>query len=145
MGYIEEYKTLLHRLLQEHKLPEARELFSAFHKTAVRYDAELYYLEAVLCYYEGKYPLALFWVERGMQLDAGYAPLQELFSLLTEGEEQPLFPVDCSFQNRRLRIVIIKGYLESGYQKAVLRETWQNRAIDMLARVMEVRFDDETL
>ncbi len=34
---------------------------------------------------------------------------------------------------------------ESGYQKAVLRETWQNRAIDMLARVMEARFDDETL
>ena len=34
---------------------------------------------------------------------------------------------------------------ENGYQKAVLRETWQNRAIDMLARVMEARFDDETL
>lgn len=112
MGYIEEYKMLLHRLLQEHRLPEARELFLAFHKTVVRYDAELCYLEAVLCYYERKYPLALFWTERGMQLDAGYAPLQELFSLLTEREEQPLVPVDCSFQNRRLRIVIIKGYLE---------------------------------
>lgn len=112
MEYLEEYKTLLHRLLQEHRLLEARELFMAFHKTAVKYDAELCYLEAALCYYERKYPLALFWTERGMQLDAGYAPLQELFSLLAEGKEQPLFPVDCSFQNRRLRIVMIKGYLE---------------------------------
>lgn len=109
MGYIEEYKTLLHSLLQQHRLSEARELFSAFHKTSVKYDAELCYLEAVLCYYEGKYPLALFWAERGKQSDVGYAPLQELLLLLTEGEEQPLFPVDCSFQNRRLRIVIIRG------------------------------------
>ncbi len=112
MGYIGEYKTLLHRLLQENRLSEARELFSAFHRTMTKYDAELCYLEAALCYYEGRYPLSLFWAERGKQMDAGYAPLQELLSLLTEEEEQPLFSFDCSFQNRRLRIVMIKGYLE---------------------------------
>lgn len=69
MGYIEEYKTLLHKLLQEHRLSEVRELFLAFHKTMTRYDAELCYLEAVLCYYEGRYPLALFWAEKGNRLD----------------------------------------------------------------------------
>lgn len=112
MDYIGEYKTLLHKLLQEHRLSEAQELFLAFRQTMVKYDAELCYLEAVLCYYEGKYPLALFWAEKGKRLDAGYAPLLELFSLLTEGEEQTLPFFDCSFQNRRLRIVIVKGYLE---------------------------------
>lgn len=112
MEYIGEYKTLLHKLLQGHMLSEARELFSVFHKIMTKYDAELCYLEAVLCYYEGRYPLAVFWAEKGKRLDAGYAPIQELLSLLTEGEESPLFPFDCSFQNRRLRIVVIEGYLE---------------------------------
>lgn len=112
MDYLEEYKTLLHRLLQERRLPEARELFTAFHQTAAAYDAELCYLEAALCYYEGRYPLALFWAEKGKRMDAGYAPLGELLSLLTDGEESPRPFFDCSYQNRRLRIVMIKGFLE---------------------------------
>jgi len=117
MDFIEEYKNMLNNVLTQGDLTTARQLVQSFHTTKQTYDAELCYLEAVLCYYEQLYPLALFWAEMGYQKDASLTPNHELLKLLTTPEQdfshyEATNTFDCSLMNRRLRIVIFEGVMQ---------------------------------
>ena len=114
MNFIEEYKETLNNALQNGDLVAARQLVQGFHATRQPYDAELCYLEAVLCYYEYRYPLALFWAEMGYQKAPDFTPIHELLGFLTTPMQdyslyKPSNRFDCSLMNRPLRIVIFEG------------------------------------
>lgn len=117
MDWQTQYETTLTKALQEGNLAGARALTQSFHRTGSARTARLCYLEAVLHYYEGRYPLALFWADKGFLLDPSYPPLHELLGLLREfqgdfSEYTPVFPFDVSSEHRPLRIILVEGPLK---------------------------------
>lgn len=116
MGFLEEFKTTLQHTIGRGAYGDARVLLQGFHRTRTPYDAELFYLEAALCYYEAHYPTAAFFARLGYEKYPDFLPLQELLGYLAEvnhayDDYQPKPTFDCSFLNRPLRIVIYEGVL----------------------------------
>lgn len=116
MEFLEEFKSILQNTINRGAYGDARTLLQGFHRTGTPYDAELFYLEAVLCYDEAHYPTAAFWARLGYEKYPDFLPLQELLAYLAkEGhayhDYQPKPTYDCSFLNRPLRIVIYEGVL----------------------------------
>lgn len=117
--------------MQREAYKDARVLMQGFHRTKTPYDAELYYLEAALCYYEAHYPTAAFFARLGYEKYPDYLPLQELLGYLaSEGcaydDYQPKPTFDCSFLNRPLRIVLYEGVLPMmDYTAEQFRKTFE--------------------
>lgn len=116
MGFLEEFKIALQHTMDRGAYQDARVLLQGLHRTGTPYDAELFYLEAALCYYEAHYPTAAFFARFGIETYPDFLPLRELLGYLAEqdhayDEYQPKPTFDCSFLNRTLRIVIYEGVL----------------------------------
>lgn len=116
MGFFEEFKITLRNTVNRGAYGDARALLQGFHRTGTPYDAELFYLEAALCYYEAHYPSAAFFARLGYEKYPDFTPLQELLGYLAKeghayGDYQPKPTYDCSFLNRPLRIVLYEGVL----------------------------------
>ncbi len=116
MGFLEEFKTALRHTVNQGAYSDARALLQGFHRTGTPYDAELFYLEAALCYYEAHYPAAAFYARLGYEKYPEFTPLHELLGYLAAEDHayddyQPKPTYDCSFLNRTLRIVIYEGVL----------------------------------
>ena len=114
MSFLDDYKLTLQKTLQDGQLIQARSLIKSFHQTGISYDADLYYLEAALCYYECHYAAATLYARLGFERFPEYAPLKELLSCLAEGEKQfdeylPRPTFDCTACHKRLHIVIYEN------------------------------------
>ncbi|MGN1314712.1 MAG: glycosyltransferase [Lachnospiraceae bacterium] len=131
MDWLNQYQNTLNHTLQSGDLKSARALVQGFHRTGTAETAVTCYLEAALYYYEGLYPLALFWAERGFLLDSAYSPLHELLGLLTEYQGDfsaylPIFSYDVSAQNKPLRIIIIEDKMAIvNYTAECFRKTFE--------------------
>ncbi|MBQ9989678.1 MAG: glycosyltransferase family 1 protein [Lachnospiraceae bacterium] len=114
MDWQTQYEITLTKALEAGDLASARALTRSFHLTGTAQTARTCYLEAALSYYEGHYPLALFWADKGFLLDPSFLPLHELLGLLREyqgdfSEYVPAFSFDVSSDNRPLRIILVEG------------------------------------
>lgn len=116
MDFLDDFKLTLQQTITDGALSDARRLLQGFHKARISYDAELFYLEAALCYYEAHYPLAAFFARLGYEKYPDFLPLHELLSYLAEtgcafDDYTPKPTFDCSFLNRTMRIVLYEHVL----------------------------------
>jgi|GEM_PF-277501 hypothetical protein len=117
MQFLQEFKLTLQKAIQSGLIPEARSMVQSFHRTGAPYDAQIYYLEAALCYYEAHYPLALLFARLGYERFPDFEPFEELLALLSDTEQEwdhylPCPTFDCTFLNQKLRIVIYENVSE---------------------------------
>lgn len=115
MEFLTQFKQTMQNTLGSGDIVTARTLMNGFHKTQTAYDGDIYYLEALLAYYEGRYALAKLWGRLCYERAPEHPLIQELLSYLTEGDtafdeyEKPTF--DPTFVNRKFRIIIVEGIL----------------------------------
>lgn len=116
MSFLDDFKLTLQQTITDGAFTDARRLLQGFHRTHIPYDAELFYLEAALCYYEAHYPLSAFFARLGYEKYPDFTPLHELLSYLAEtgcafDDYTPKPTFDCSFLNRTMRIVLYENVL----------------------------------
>lgn len=147
MGFIEDYKQLMYSLLDTGNYEQAKLLQTNVRKLANFYDEEMCYLEALVAYSEYHFPIALFWAEKGYQMNSDYAPIKKLIEILYDQEidfsnYQLVFPSDVSFLNKKLRIVIHCGLLPyMDYVVGLFKEIFESLGHE----VFLYRHDDENI
>lgn len=131
MGFIEDYKKLMYSLFDSGDYEQAKMLQMNARQLKDMYDEEMCYLESLVAYSYSRFPLALFWAEKGLQMNPQYEPVKKMIEIICDRDidfdhYQLQFPFDISFINKKLRIVLHCGLLPTmDYTAGIFKDIFE--------------------